>query len=35
MGYPELGGRICHTAGIGDRHEDVKVAQLDAAASPV
>src|SRR6266576_3780688 len=35
MGNPQPGCRLRHAAGVGDRHQDMKVAQLDAAANSV
>jgi hypothetical protein len=35
MGNSQLGGRLRHTAGIGDSYEDVKVAQLDATSNSI
>ena len=35
MRNPQLGGRLGHAAGIGNRHQDMKVAQLDAAANSI
>ena len=35
MGNPELAGRLGHAAGIGNRHEDMQIAQLEAAANSI
>jgi len=35
MGNSQFGGRLRHAAGVGDRHQDMKVAQLDTAANSI
>jgi hypothetical protein len=35
MGNSKFGGRLRHAAGIGNRHQDVKVAQFEAAANSI
>jgi hypothetical protein len=35
MGNPQPGRRLRHAAGVGDRHEDMKVAQLQPAADSI
>jgi hypothetical protein len=35
MGNPQPGSRLGHAAGVRDRHQDMKVAQLDAPANSI
>ncbi len=35
MGNPEPDGRLRHAAGIGDRHEDMQVAQFQATTNSI